>query len=455
MNITSAAALNALKACAFLALCTEGRATEVAATRDGITLTAKCNISPNGLTVVSCNIVNRSEHTLAFFDFLQYEYRLLDAAGNVVPQSVVWAKSFHQNGQRSGKGIHLIPGFLQPSEQIVSSFYLESAYEDRVNQGRVLEIAWENRWYGPEHEFSVPETPFPDGRIGPQHTEKSHFPGAWKLAVALPLPERKIGGAAPASSQTWDPAPPGWVVNRLDKKVTLAAMCAAGTTSNRHVTCQLANDSQFPIEFGYLDPDCAAFQFRLLDGAGRALAQEPIWAEQCWQRGAWSHRRLRTTLTDFVEPSGKRKFEVDLETAYGARAALGRVLEITWQVYNSERGGYVNIPPHLDAAGTLTPASCEPDHFRGDWELKVVMTLPPENPPDGSSDTRAAQALEQPPAHSPGGENTQQSPTSQSRPSAAAPGKDVAVRVSPWWWALVAIPLLLLAWLGLRLRNPR
>ena len=187
------------------------RADEVSATKDGITLPAKCNISPNGLTVVICNIVNRSEHTLAFFDSLQYEYRLLDAAGNVVPQSVVWAKSFHQNGQRSGKGIHLIPGFLQPSEQIVSSFYLESAYEDRVNQGRVLEIAWENRWYGPEHEFSVPETTFPDGRIGPQHTEKNHFPGAWKLAVALPLPDPKIGGAAPARSQSWDPAPPGWV----------------------------------------------------------------------------------------------------------------------------------------------------------------------------------------------------------------------------------------------------
>ncbi len=74
---------------------------EVAATKDGITITAEASAGLPGKTRISCTLTNHSPHPLASVHPRSpcpcFQFKLLDAKGNRVPQEREWSEGHRQD----------------------------------------------------------------------------------------------------------------------------------------------------------------------------------------------------------------------------------------------------------------------------------------------------------------------------------------------------------------------
>lgn len=172
----------------------------VSTTKDGITLAAEASVTASGRAHITCTLTNQSPYTLASVHAHSactcFQFKLLDAKGNRVPQEKNWANDHRQDEPNASdtSAIGLNEVFLAPSEKKEFQFNLADAYGERAAEGHTLEVKWINVYSGPETIINVGQRTDPDGRVVPAHNEKVHFPGLWTVSVSLPLPQREGTG---------------------------------------------------------------------------------------------------------------------------------------------------------------------------------------------------------------------------------------------------------------------
>jgi len=158
-----------------------------------------------------------------------------------------------------------------------------------------------------------------------------------------------------------------------------------------------------------------------------------------------------------MNPSDKIGFEFDLEDAYGKRAAEGRRLIVYWNGAQLWEDVEHEVPAGIDGKGNPVKAHKAKVKFPPDWKLTATVPIPQQagnetiSPPSGRPSDKVAP--EKSPSSLPSG------PADASLPPASTQGtKETDKPVpspNPWWWAPLAIPALLLAWLGLRTHKQR
>jgi len=232
------------------------------------------------------------------------------------------------------------------------------------------------------------------------------------------------------------------VVSSTKNDFTLTAEYTTDNAAKSQVTCTLINRSDYSLVFTSVSPS-SAFQFKLFDVSGNIIPQEPKWANMHAQIGSTRYHNPGSMMVGFVRPDQKNEFQLDLKEAYGAKAEMGRILTITWENRWYRPDDVFDTPERKLPNGTVIPAHKEKIHFPGLLELTVSLPLTQN---DGAG---AIQPFDdQSPVSNPG------NPTSQPPPE-KSPEPPEHSHVSPWWWALLAIPLILLTWFGLRLWKHR
>ncbi len=242
------------------------------------------------------------------------------------------------------------------------------------------------------------------------------------------------------------------VVTNTKDGITITAEATQGPGSRILVRCVLTNGSPHLLASVYPHSVSKCFQFRLLDIEGNHVLQRKEWALQHAQidlaemgDNSVDSRGLNSLL---IYPDETSEFLFYLEDAYGEAASKGNVLEIGWYNYYTPAGGTITIPDRMGSDGKIVPKHEEVNQFPGVRKFTVSLPLPERPGADAASPTTEelfrimTQKQPAPRAQS-------QVPPAQQAPE---PAKAPATR---WWWALLTIPLLLLAWLGLRLRASR
>lgn len=153
------------------------------------------------------------------------------------------------------------------------------------------------------------------------------------------------------------------------------------------------------------------------------------------------------TRTGFLHKSEKIDWSFILGDAFGERAKKGRRLTVTWHLaYNTSR----QLADFTRMNQTNHGIPLVENKFPEGWSISATLDLPKwqgmphdvdvAKPQNGKSDIGAGEAV----------------PTSAAAHHTAsvqpvAPTPSIA---NPWWWGLLAIPAILLAWLGLRPKKP-
>lgn len=233
--------------------------------------------------------------------------------------------------------------------------------------------------------------------------------------------------------------------------IALYVKASKNTGNKTTVTCRIVNESAHKLLWGMLKSGGCGFQIKLYDAEGKLLPQEKRWAEDNAQEGTWNIAHPRGISGSVADPAQVvTDSEFDLEDAYGNLAAQGRKLVVSWrgaqQWWVKDKNG--NAQPTDENGNLVVPPQVAFD-FTYDWKLKATVPLPP---PEGTGDATAPPGTDPPPANPP---SVQPPPAAlpESPPTKSQAGDVTAA--TGWWWALLAIPLLLLAWLGLRLRKTR
>jgi len=230
--------------------------------------------------------------------------------------------------------------------------------------------------------------------------------------------------------------------------VIIAADASVGPTGRTHITCSLTNQSPFMLASIDTHSACPCFQFKLLDASGTRVSQDERWSKSHRQE-EWNDPNDHRSLNEiWVAPSKREEFQFDLEDAYGDRAAQGRSLEVKWRNVYSGQEATLSIRERINSDGQVEPAHEEVNHFPGLWTVAVSVPLPKRG-----DDEKAAPDSAGPPANPPPEKASQDIPINKTPPLAANTPKNSPASSNPWWWALLAIPALLLVWFGLRTRK--
>jgi len=238
-------------------------------------------------------------------------------------------------------------------------------------------------------------------------------------------------------------------VSTTKEGITLAAESTIGPSGKTHITCSLTNDSPFVLAAVNTPSKCPCFQFKLLDSKGKHILQNVQWAK-VHQQDELNDESLNARGINqvYVYPSKKREFQFDLEDAYGDRAAQGRTLEVKWRNIFGGPETPIEVPESIGTSGTIVPAHDEKNHFPGLWTVSVSVPLPQR-----AGDKSTSPDSDHPSANQPPEKTSQETPSSKTPQLIASTPKNPPTSPNPWWWALLAIPALLMVWLGLRTRK--
>ncbi len=232
--------------------------------------------------------------------------------------------------------------------------------------------------------------------------------------------------------------------------IALYAEVSKNTSGKTTVTCRIVNESTHMVQWGMLKSGGRGFQMKLYDVEGKLMTQETTWAESHAQEGTWNYAHSRGATGSIADPGTRIiSFEFDLEDAYGGRVAQGRKLAVSWigaegWMVRDKNG----IQQNADENGNLVLPPQEAFKFPREWKLLATVPLPlPHGTRDATAPPEADPLLVNPPS-------VQPLPAVLHEPPPAIPQANAAP-ASRWWWALLTIPLLLLAWLSLRQRKAR
>jgi len=238
-------------------------------------------------------------------------------------------------------------------------------------------------------------------------------------------------------------------VSTTKEGITLAAEAELESNGKTHITCTLTNNSSYLFASVYPNSPSRCFQFRLLDVSEKHVKQRDDWSLQHAQIESDNPSLAVRGLNDvYIHPSEKREFQFDLEDAYGDKSAQGRVLEVKWNNYFAGPGGTISVDERKGSDGKIIPAHEEVNHFPGLWTASVSLPLPRR-----AEDEKAAPDSDRPSANPTPEKTSQEIPVNKAPPLATSTPKSPPTFPNPWWWALLAIPALILGWLGLRFRK--
>jgi len=229
--------------------------------------------------------------------------------------------------------------------------------------------------------------------------------------------------------------------------ITITAEPTLGTDGKTHIYCSLTNGSPYTLAGVNAPSLCPCFQFKLLDSDGNHVLQDKLWAKSHQQDeiddAYLSH--MGSSEID-VPPSYERKFQFDLEDAYGERTAQGTTLEVKWRNvwFNTETP--IQVGEMKGPDGKIIPAHEEASHFPGRWSVSVTIPLPKKggDNPDSKSIDKAVTNAEP-------DENAQ--PASSQKATPITVESSVDQSSNSWWWWLLAISVMVLAWFGFRGRK--
>ena len=231
--------------------------------------------------------------------------------------------------------------------------------------------------------------------------------------------------------------------------ITITVILSAAKNGKRQVIARLSNNSEHILASYNRLTSSSEFQIKLLDAGGSVVSQEADWAETYVQIGSKRHQSPRGPgVEEYVEPGAKKEFIFNLEDAYGERAALGRTLEISWESLWLQETAETTEKRNAD--GKIVPRRIEKYHFPQHWKISASLPFSQEEAipsdgvirPDKRKSSSSSRSGNSPSALTPAPTTIQ-----------ALPKTSAHTPVSPWWWCLLAILVLLLAWLGLRIRK--
>lgn len=185
-----------------------------------------------------------------------------------------------------------------------------------------------------------------------------------------------------------------------------------------NVITVLANRSENVIAAYNLQTHSGAFHFKLLDADGNTVPQNPEWAKTYAQKESLRYKRPRSFSVVVVGPGEDTDFEFDLEDAYGENLRSGDRLEVSWE--STFLGSTVLISDYKDYQGNLVKGGEKEYKFPPRWDISVTLPL-------GKTEQKNSKIAQ----------------------SAAGTTSRSAALTNPMWW-LLAIPLVILTWLGLR-----
>ena len=215
-----------------------------------------------------------------------------------------------------------------------------------------------------------------------------------------------------------------------------------------HVTCKVVNESKHTLVWGALKFGNCGFQICLLDENDRIVLQNAKWAEAYGQEGTFGYTHPRGMTGSNMKPAEQVGFEFDLEEAYGERAALGRKLLVVWvgaQLWDDVKH---EVPSGIDANGNPLEPHLAKVEFPRDWKLTITVPIQKTKNSEGQTLHKSPTAI--PPSNSPVSNADSPRSFAPVQPTVSASS---AYPSNSWWWSILAIPVLLLAWLVLRLRS--
>jgi len=260
--------------------------------------------------------------------------------------------------------------------------------------------------------------------------------------------------------------------------ITISAEATLGSNGKIHIYCSLANRSPYTLAAAITPTACPCFQFKLQDSDGNHILQDVEWA-QIHQQDELHDRELshRSMQVFAVYTLTKQEFQFDLEDAYGERAAQGKNLDVKWRCIYGNSKALIEVPARKGPDGKVIPAHDEVNHFPGLWTVSVTIPLPKkggDNPDVKSIDKPATNVAPDKNPQMPFGrpsplglpllseknsEDGAKSPPITAPPESSQENRTRANVISEsqsstsWWWCLLAIPVLVLAWLGFRGRK--
>jgi hypothetical protein len=230
--------------------------------------------------------------------------------------------------------------------------------------------------------------------------------------------------------------------------ITIAAEAALSANGKTHITCTLTNRSLYTLASLHTGSASPCFQLSMLDDKDDRVPQEETWF-MVHRQEEWNDTNDHRSYNEvWIAPSKSREFQFDLEDAYGERTTQGRTLIVKWKNFYSGPETNLEIREMKGADGQVVPAHREPVHFPGLWTVSVTLPLPKKVVQKYAVKSTDLSSANPPP------ENTSQEiPINKAHQLTTNTPRSSTNRPSPWWWGLIAIPLLLFAWLGLRLRK--
>ena len=239
------------------------------------------------------------------------------------------------------------------------------------------------------------------------------------------------------------------VVTTTKDGIIIAAEASVGANGWTHITCSLTNQSPYTLASVHTGSAGPCFQFSLLDAKGNRVPQDKHWSINHRQDDVNAPANPRVSYNRVIlTPSEKEEFNFDLEDAYGKRAVEGRTLEVKWKNLYGGSDELIDVGQKTYPDGRVVPAHEEANHFPGLWTVSVSVPLPKRG-----GDEKPAPDSDLPSANPPPEKTSQEIPINKAAPLATSTPKNPPPSPNPWWWALLAIPALFLAWLGLRSRK--
>jgi len=241
-------------------------------------------------------------------------------------------------------------------------------------------------------------------------------------------------------------------VSFAQNQVLISAEQLSDKDSHDIIRCVISNQSSFTLASINLQTKSSEFQFELLDSSGKTILQDAKWSNDYAQKGSPRYEKPRAAIGDYIHPGQKIEFDLDLQAAYGEQLKRGKMLKVSW--VNIWEDKEVDVGEWRDSNGIETPRHRETFHFpMPRWELSVSLPLMQKNLNDTNT-TDSQQTTETSRVnHRPPGDSAGETRAPESTPPANLPS-DLPADTNSWWWTLLALPLALLAWLGLRLRKP-
>ena len=242
-------------------------------------------------------------------------------------------------------------------------------------------------------------------------------------------------------------------VSDTKDEVTLSVKCEVANNGNNHISCTILNNSSHLLGMNYDKGTRVGLQFKLFDDNGIVVPQKAVWARDHAQEGTDLYERPRGQMGYNLRPLDRTGYAFDLEDAYGDSAVKGRKLEVTWNSWNYWADLDRDVPAGVDSKGNPVKAHKEKVHFPPGWKLSVALSIPNGGHGESSIPNTTEEHPITPSTQTPVPEPPADKLSSNKSSAQNPPSESTQSLINPWWWGLIAIPLLLFAWLGLRLRK--